>query len=70
MTIPPPLPKVNFFSLYHRFKKKVIGHFLITALWVVWNIVLFGAITELFRREALPSEFNYAKILIPEKIHQ
>lgn len=62
--------KINFQTLYRKFKFKVIRHFLFTILWVFWNVVLFGAIAQLFQKEKIPTGYNYAEILIPGKIRE
>src|SRR5688500_11417151 len=58
--------KINFRTLYHKFKKRVVSHFLITILRVLLTSFIFGAIIELFRAQELTPSSNYLPLFIPK----
>lgn len=68
MTVPPPLPKINFRSLYSKFKFKVVRHFLLTILRVILIQIIFGSIVELFQVKQMPN--NFTAILVPKPLQK
>jgi len=62
------LKKLDFWTLFKRFKSKVIKHFLVTVFRTILNIVLFEAFFELFRISSKEEVVNFTKLLMPEKI--
>ncbi|MCE8162987.1 MAG: ABC transporter ATP-binding protein/permease [Candidatus Moeniiplasma glomeromycotorum] len=69
MAISPPTStsplQVNFRTLYRKFKKRVISHFLITIPRALLISLIFGAIVEMFRTEITPTS-NCLPLLIPK----
>ncbi|MCE8163826.1 MAG: ABC transporter ATP-binding protein/permease [Candidatus Moeniiplasma glomeromycotorum] len=68
MTVPPSLPKINFRSLYSKFKFKVVRHFLLTILRVILIQIIFGSIVELFQVKQMPN--NFTAILVPKPLQK
>ena len=66
----PLTKKIGFWTLFKKFKFRVIRHFLVSTLRTAWSLVLTAPIVALFQKEKISTGYNYAEILIPEKIRQ
>ncbi|WNE41130.1 MAG: Vitamin B12 import ATP-binding protein BtuD [Mycoplasmataceae bacterium] len=64
-SIKPPIEKFNFWTLFRKFRFKIIRHFFCSALKTVLSLSLFKIIAGIFRLEKKPD--NYLNLLVKEE---